>query len=104
MKGGSIVENLGKVHADAGLRGRRRATPKQLPFATLVNAAGDTIHSTSHEGHEPGDVVPLGGATEVRREIGGGIVASTMIQKIISDKKGHVVVEPQPKMRDARTQ
>ena len=95
---GSIVENLGKVHADAGLRGLRRATPA-MPCFTLVNAAGDTIHSTSHEGHEQLVATWCLSASDCVLEIGGGIgAASTMIQKIISDKKGHVVVEPQPKM------
>ena len=95
---GSIVENLGKVHADAGLRGLRRATPA-MPCFTLVNAAGDTIHSTSHEGHEQLVATWCLSASDCVLEIGGGIgAASTMIQKIIEDKKGHVVVEPQPKM------
>lgn len=95
---GTIVENLGKVHADAGLRGLRRATPA-MPCFTLVNAAGDTIHSTAHEGHEQLVATWCLSASDCVLEIGGGIgAASTMIQQIITDKKGHVVVEPQPKM------
>ena len=98
---GSIVENLGKVHADAGLRGRRRATPAR-PCFTLVNAAGDTIHSTSHEGHEQLVATWCLSASDCVLEIGGGIgAASTMIQKIISDKKGHVVVGAGSRLAEA---
>ena len=69
---GSIVENLGKVHADAGLRGLRRATPA-MPCFTLVNAAGDTIHSTSHEGHEQLVATWCLSASDCVLEIGGGM-------------------------------
>ena len=97
---GHIVEQLRDVHADAGLRGLRRATPA-MPCFTLVNAAGDTIHSTSHEGHEQLVATWCLRSDDCVLEIGGGVGAvSTMVQKILRKKSDHVVVEPQAHMCD----
>ena len=97
---GHIVEHLGAVHKDAGLRGLRRATPA-MPCFTLVNAAGDTIHSTSHEGHEQLVATWCLRADDCVLEIGGGVGAvSAMVQRILADKSRHVVVEPQARMCD----
>lgn len=95
---GKIIEHLGAVHADAGLRGIKRATAA-MPCFTLTNAAGDTIHSTSHEGHEQLVATWCVSPDDCVLEIGGGVGAvSTMLQKVLRRGAAHVVVEPQAGM------
>ena len=77
----------------------KRTARHKRTRARFATQAGDTIHSTSHEGHEQLVATWCVSSDDCVLEIGGGIGSvSTMLQKILTNKAHHVVVEPQARM------